>query len=258
MIQPLIISAIAIFFHMNIWFVISILRKRNDTVDTAWGLGFIIVILTSILFFQRYETRQLITLLLVTLWGLRLATYIFIRNKGKKEDYRYQEMKDNWGKDFLKNTYLKIFMLQVFLMLLVSSALTVIGSTKGSSINLLDILGIFIWVIGLFFETVGDWQLNQFVKDKSNKGKIMKSGLWKYTRHPNYFGEVTLWWGIFILSLSHPYKLLSLVGPVTITILITKVSGIPLLEKKYESNVEFQEYAKKTSVFFPKKPKKSH
>jgi steroid 5-alpha reductase family enzyme len=112
-----------------------------------------------------------------------------------------------------------------------------------------------VWVIGFFFESVGDAQLSRFIKDPANKGKLMQSGLWKYTRHPNYFGEVTQWWGLWIIALSVSYGWLGIIGPLTITTLILKVSGIPLLEKSMEGNPEFQEYKKRTSVFFPLPPK---
>lgn len=251
MIKAIEFSALIIFVHMNVWYIISLIRKRNDTVDTAWGLGFIVVAVTSLFYHSNLFTRQLLTLLLVTLWGLRLAIYIFIRNKNKKEDYRYQEMKNKWGKNFLINTYFKIFITQGILMLLVSLSLITITSTSGKQLNWLDAVGAFVWIIGFFFEAVGDWQLHKFVTIPSNKGRIMKYGLWKYTRHPNYFGEVTMWWGIFLLSLSHPYKLVSVLSPIAITLLITKVSGIPLLEKKYKDNEEFIQYKKNTSIFFP-------
>lgn len=125
-----------------------------------------------------------------------------------------------------------------------------------ASLSLLDALGIAVWVFGFYFEAVGDAQLARFIKDPAHKGKIMQSGLWTYTRYPNYFGEVAQWWGIWLLALSLPNGLFGIIGPLTITFLILKVSGIPLLEKKYSGNAEFQEYKKKTSMFFPLPPYK--
>ena len=108
-----------------------------------------------------------------------------------------------------------------------------------------------VWILGFVFESVGDAQLARFIKDPANKGKLMQGGLWRYTRHPNYFGEVTMWWGIWLLALSTPYGFFSIIGPITITFLILKVSGIPMLEKKMEENPEFAEYKRRVSVFIP-------
>jgi steroid 5-alpha reductase family enzyme len=138
-------------------------------------------------------------------------------------------------------------------MILVSSPIIFIN-TFPSKFVFLDLLGILIWTFGFFFESVGDFQLSRFIKSK--KGGIMKSGLWKYTRHPNYFGEVIQWWGIWLIALSVSYGWVSVIGPLLITFLILKVSGIPLLEKKMEENDEFREYKKNTSMFFPLPPKK--
>ena len=128
-----------------------------------------------------------------------------------------------------------------------------LGSTKG--LNWLDFLGIAIWIFGFYFEAIGDWQLSKFIQDPEKTG-IMKEGLWKYTRHPNYFGEVTQWWGIWLIALSTKYGLPSILGPLAITFLILKVSGIPPLEKKYADNEDFKKYKKKTSKFIPLPPKK--
>ncbi len=117
-------------------------------------------------------------------------------------------------------------------------------------------LGVIIWVVGFLFEVVGDYQLKSFVQSEANRGKIMQQGLWKYTRHPNYFGEVTLWWGIYLIALSTSGGWMTVIGPVTISFLILKVSGIPLLEKEFMKNPEFQEYARRTSTFFPLPPRK--
>jgi steroid 5-alpha reductase family enzyme len=131
----------------------------------------------------------------------------------------------------------------------------VIHKNSTSSLGLLDLLGIGIWLLGFYFEVVGDAQLAKFIKNPSNKGKLMQSGLWAYTRHPNYFGEVTLWWGIWLISLSVPNGWIGLIGPLTITILILKVSGIPMLEEKMAKNPEFAEYKRRVSMFLPLPPR---
>jgi steroid 5-alpha reductase family enzyme len=121
----------------------------------------------------------------------------------------------------------------------------------GGPLGFFDLVGFLVWITGFYFESTGDAQLARFVRDPINKGKIMQSGLWKYTRHPNYFGEVTQWWGIFIISLSVPFGIFTIIGPLTITYLILFVSGVPMLEKKYAGRADFEAYKKRTSVFFP-------
>ncbi len=241
---------------MLFWFIVAVVRRRNDIADVAWGTGFIIIFLLLILLNKSYAFRTLFAFLLVLLWGIRLTLHIYFRNRKKKEDYRYKEWREDWGGLVYIRSFFQIFMLQGLMMLLIAIPFLVLVLKPGSGINPLDMIGGFIWGIGFYFETIGDFQLAQFMSDPKNKGKILTTGLWKYTRHPNYFGEVTMWWGIFIITLSSPFGLLSIVSPITITYLILCVSGIPLLEKRYKGNKEFEKYKKNTSPFFPWFPPK--
>lgn len=243
---------------MTFWFVISLLKKRNDVADIAWGLGFILLTWVSLITSQNYSFRPLITSLLVTLWGLRLAWHISSRNIGKSEDYRYLQWRKEWGQWFFIRSYFQVYLLQgVFLFMIILPVL-LINKTSNQVLNVIDFIGIVVWIVGFIFESVGDAQLKQFIKNPQNKGKVMQSGLWQYTRHPNYFGEVTLWWGIWIISLNVNNGWLGIIGPLTITVLILFVSGIPLLEKKYAGRADFEKYKKRTSVFFPLPPKAPH
>jgi len=248
--------AIILFAYMSFWFIISVLKKRNDIADVAWGLGFILLTWGSYFFSADFNLRGLIVGILVSIWGLRLAWHIYSRNKGKTEDYRYLAWRKEWGNWFYLRSYFQVYILQgVFLFLIILPVLF-INKNTGQVIGILDFVGVLVWSIGFIFEVVGDAQLSRFIKNPENKGKLMQSGLWRYTRHPNYFGEVTTWWGIWLISISVPYGWISVVGPLTITILILKVSGIPLLEKKMEENPEFVEYKKRTSMFIPLPPNK--
>lgn len=241
-----------IFIYMNFWFIVAILRKRNDLADFAWGIGFIFISIIS-LFHQLFSSvRMILITTLVIFWGIRLAVHVFLRNKNKGEDFRYKKWRENWGKLWILKSYINVFLIQGFFMFLIALPIIFTGLFDDkTSLGVLDYLGILVWLFGFIFESIGDWQLSKFKSNLKNKGKIMKYGLWKYTRHPNYFGEVTLWWGIFIITLSVPNGVLSILGPLTISFLIIKVSGIPLLEAKYANNKEFEEYKRKTSVFFP-------
>ncbi len=244
-----------LFCYMNLWFIISLYFHRNDVADIAWGIGFIFLAWSSFIIFNPVSLRSIGVNLLVTIWGLRLAWHIFRRNRKKKEDYRYFEWRKQWGRWFLYRSYFQIYLLQGFLLFLVVLPVIHINRTSFTTLTYLDFLGLIVWIIGFFFEAVGDYQLAVFVKDPANKGKIMKNGLWRYSRHPNYFGEVTLWWGIFIIALGLPNGFYTIIGPLTITILILFVSGIALLERKYAGMADFEEYKKSTSVFFPLPPK---
>lgn len=236
---------------MTFWFVVSLLSKKNDVADTAWGLGFVVLAWVSFFMTGEYQVRALIVNLLVSIWGLRLAWHIYKRNKGKPEDYRYAEWRKSWGKWFYVRSFFQVYILQGVLLFLISIPVLLINKSSGGELNILDFLGLIVWVLGFYFETVGDAQLAKFIKDPNNKGKLMKSGLWAYTRHPNYFGEITQWWGIFLVALNVQSGAFSVIGPITITTLILKVSGIPLLEKKMEQSLEFAEYKKQTSMLIP-------
>lgn len=243
-------NLLVIFIFMNLFFVLSVKFKRNDIADSAWGLGFIVLAIYNLVASGDFQRTKIILTTLVVLWGLRLMGYITLRNWGKTEDFRYKEWREKWGKKAIIRSYLQVFLLQGLFMFLVSTSVNLYNRFDGGVI-LISFIGLIIWVIGFYFETVGDIEMYLFKKNKNNKGKIMNQGLWKYTRHPNYFGEVTQWWGIWILTLGSTYWYLGLIGPLTISFLILKVSGIPMLEKKYEGNKEFEEYKRKTSAFFP-------
>lgn len=243
-----------LFFYMTLWFVISLVQKRNDVADVAWGLGFIGIGLISNML-GGWNIRGVMSTLLVCIWGTRLALHIFRRNKGKKEDSRYAQWRQEWGKWFLVRSYLQVYILQGILLYIISLPLQFINYDSKSPFNVIDIIGLLVWSCGFFFESVADHQLSLFIRNPLNKGKIMTDGLWRYSRHPNYFGEVVQWWGIYIIALSIPNGWATIISPLTITTLILFVSGIPLLEKKYEGRPDFELYKKRTSIFIPLPPK---
>lgn len=250
------ILAIALFFYMTGWFILSVVKKRNDIADIAWGLGFILVSWLGI-YLASTSVRGLLVNLLVTIWGVRLTWHIYKRNLSKHEDYRYAKWRDEWGKWFFLRSYFQVYLLQGLFLFLIIQPVIFIHHRISSSLGIFDFIGLLVWVIGFYFESTGDSQLKQFISNPANKGKLMQTGLWKYSRHPNYFGEVTQWWGIFFFALSIPGSLFTIIGPLTITTLILFVSGIPLLEKKYEGRPDFEIYKQRTSIFFPL-PQKRH
>lgn len=246
--------ALALFLYMNIWFLVAVLIKRNDVADIAWGLGFVLMSWIAFLW-SEHSARSLLVTVLVTIWGTRLAWHIARRNLSKPEDRRYAVWRQEW-KHVYGRSYLQIFMLQgFFLYVIVLPVLFINASAPVSLTFLMDGGGVLAWLVGFFFESVGDRQLKTFLNNPANKGKIMDQGLWAYSRHPNYFGEVLQWWGIFLIALPVPYGYATIIGPLLITFLILFVSGIPMLEKKYAGRPDYQSYKKKTSVFIPLPPR---
>lgn len=243
--------SLLVFCYMTVWFFIALILKRNDVADIAWGIGFVLVAVSLFITYGFAFDRGLLATVLVLIWGTRLAYHIFKRNIKKPEDKRYAAWRIAWGNWFVIRSYVQIFMLQGVLLILVVSPVIIINTYRGGAWNLLDLFGLAVWIFGFYFESVGDRQLRNFLSNPENKGKILNTGLWKYTRHPNYFGEVTQWWGLGIIALSVPFGLIGLIGPLTITFLILKISGVPMLEKSMEENPLFDEYRKTTSKFLP-------
>jgi steroid 5-alpha reductase family enzyme len=255
MVTNLLYVAIVVLIYMNVLFLIAIIKKDNSIVDIGWGLGFVLIALLTFFRNEVNTNRQLLLTTMVIIWGTRLAWHIYNRNRGRGEDFRYAAWRQHWQKFYLRS-YFQIFILQGALMILISSGIILINSSFYPRLIWSDYLGLGLWLCGFLFEGIADAQLKTFVSRPENKGKLMTNGLWKLSRHPNYFGEVTLWWGIFLLSLPLGQSWIALISPLTITLLILKVSGIPLLEKKYLGRPDWEAYRKRTSAFFPWFPRK--
>jgi steroid 5-alpha reductase family enzyme len=238
--------------YMLIWYSISLALKRNDVADIAWGLGFVVVSWVS--FFLSPQTeRGLLVAVLVTLWGARLSFHIFLRNKNKPEDFRYRNWRASW-KNFYLRSFLQVFMLQGLFLCIISFPIIFIQHHHVIGLVWIDLVGTGIWIIGFLFESISDYQLKVFKSKPEYAGRIITTGLWRYSRHPNYFGEVVQWWGIFFFALPLSGGWITIVSPLTITYLIRYVSGVPMLERKYAGNAEFEQYKRETSVFFPLLP----
>ena len=249
MISPYVAAALALLLFANAWFVVAVVLKRNDVADVAWGLGFVLVTWIGFAFAEQ-SARSLLVNVLVTAWGLRLAWHIARRNLRKPEDARYAEWRRTW-KYFHLRSYLQVFVLQGILLYLIALPVLFVHASPSSPLGFADVAAAIVLIVGFLFESVADRQLKTFLADPANKGHLMDRGLWAYSRHPNYFGEVTQWWGVFLLAAALPYGLVTIVGPLTITALILFVSGVPLLEKKYAGRPDFEAYKRRTSVFVP-------
>jgi steroid 5-alpha reductase family enzyme len=238
-------------FVTGVWLV-SLVKKDAGIMDIFWGLGFILV--SYYWYFNARETNagSILILFMVTIWGVRLALHIGIRNHGKPEDSRYRKWRENGGPAWWWKSYFNVFILQGVIMWLVSLPLyAAAAGTRTGPLNALDYAGIFIWLAGFLFETVSDYQLLSFKSKPENRNRLLTKGLWAYTRHPNYFGETLVWWGIYLVAASGGayYTILS---PVLMTFLLLKVSGVTLLERTMaENRPEYREYMKNTSSFIP-------
>ncbi len=245
-----------IFIYFFIFFLIGTFIKNNSIVDMGWGMGFVLIAWYLMIENWNFYIPRLIMTVLITIWGLRLFIHIIQRNLGKEEDFRYKKWREEWGKWLIPRAFLQVYMLQGVFMGIISLPVILIRYKAGTWDLLILLIGLAVWIIGFIFESLGDKQLKNFINNPNNRGKIMDQGLWKYTRHPNYFGEATMWWGIFFIGISAGVSIISIISPLTITTLLLFVSGVPMLEKSMKDKPGYKEYAEKTSIFIPFPPKK--
>jgi len=251
----LLLSALlfAVIGYVTAWFVIARLSDRTDVVDTAWGLGFVYIVWLAYAISQEHGGLKLLAAIFVTIWGLRLTAHITTRNVKRSEDYRYVSYREKWKGNYWPTAYGRIFLVQGLLLWAISLSCVAIMVAEVPAWGWLAAIGFIVWGLGIIYETVGDWQLRRFGKTKK-PGEIMTTGLWRYSRHPNYFGEIVTWCGAAIVAISYQ-QYWGIIGAFVISILIIKISGIPPLEKHHAGNKAFQRYAKKTSVLIPLPPK---
>jgi steroid 5-alpha reductase family enzyme len=249
--------AVLIALYFGVFFVVGTILRNNAIVDIGWGLGFVVVTAYVLLATDGPSLPLYVIALLVAIWGLRLSYHIMRRNLGKPEDFRYANWRKAWGKWVIPRAFFQVYMLQGVFMFLVSLPITLTGLASAVGVLRVPLLviGAVIWILGFIFEAVGDYQLKQFLAQPGNRGQLMTSGLWSLTRHPNYFGEAVMWWGLFVIAISGGASLLAVISPIVITYLLRYVSGVPLLEKSMSRKPDFEEYARRTSVFVPRPPK---
>lgn len=250
MFEYLLPAMLMIFVYMSSVFLLALILKDNSIVDIFWGIGFILLTILSLWKSDSFDAKKIIVGMMILIWGLRLSIHIFLRNKGRGEDFRYANWRRTW-KNFALRSFLQVFMLQGFFMLVIVWPVLHINNGSSVELGMIDIFGILIFLTGFIFEVVGDFQMKAFKKDPANSGKIITIGLWKYTRHPNYFGEALLWWGIWLMAVPVIDGIYTIISPLVITWLLRYISGVPMLEKKYEGRVDWEEYKAKTPVFVP-------
>ncbi len=248
MINPYLDSALLIWGYMTLFFFIAWWKRDNSIVDAGWGPGFVLV--AWWMHFLYPHSWSWLPALLVSIWGIRLAVHIGARIiKQRKEDWRYAKWREEWGRWVVPRSYLQVFLLQGFFLWVI--ALPLMQRPAPETIGWYQLIGAGLWMLGFLWEAIADWQLQRFKARPDSKGRIMTEGLWRLSRHPNYFGEILLWWGLWLFLLPCGEWHISLASPIVLTWLLTNVSGVPMLEKKYEGDPEFEAYKKNTPALIP-------
>jgi steroid 5-alpha reductase family enzyme len=243
---------------MTLLWPLSLALKNSSIVDVFWGSGFVIATWVAFLLTpDGFTGRRLLLNVLVTIWGLRLSLHILTRNWGKPEDFRYQAWRREAGAAWWWRSYLRVFLLQGVILWIVAAPLVAAQVGKQpSSLTPLDYLAAPVWLVGFFFEAVSDWQLVRFRADPTNKGKVLQTGVWRYTRHPNYFGDATQWWAYYLIAAAAG-GFWTICSPILMTVLLFRVSGVALLEKTLTTTRPgYQEYMESTSAFVPWFPRR--
>ena len=241
---------------MTIVWGISLVRRDASVIDPFWGVAFPLTTWVYVGAADAWGPRQVVVLALVHVWGLRLSLYLLRRNWGKPEDRRYRAMRERAGSSFAWRSLFVVFWLQAVLAWVISFPLHAALVSSRPGLAGLDWLGVGLFLAGFTFEVIGDWQLSRFKSDPTNRGQVCRLGLWRYTRHPNYFGEAVLWWGLACFALATPVASWTLIGPSLLTVLLLKVSGVSLLEQDLrQRKAGYAEYVARTSAFIPWLPK---
>jgi len=255
--EILIVSALTLLAYALALWLLSVALRDASIADPAWGAGFVLIAWLAYAIGEGCRGRRLLLGALVSVWGARLALYLIARKlRERREDARYAAMRERHGRRFVLVSLATVFLLQGALMWVISLPFAV-AAAQPQRLGPLDALGGAAWAVGVFFEAVGDHQLARFKADPANAGRVMDSGLWRYTRHPNYFGDFMVWWGIYIVALSTGYAWWTIVSPLVMSTLLIRVSGKRLLEAQMRQRPGYAEYVARTSGFFPLPPRGS-
>jgi len=254
----LLVNFIAVLGMMLLGWIISLIYRNVTIADSLWGLGFILIAWLTYSMAGGFQVRRLLIALLVTLWGLRLVLHLSWRNWGHGEDPRYASWRKESGDGFWLVSLFKVFILQSVFLWVISLALQWGQiSPQPAELTWLDFVGLGLWSIGFFFEAVGDWQLARFKANPDQAGRVMDKGLWACSRHPNYFGESLIWWGVFVIALATPFSWWTIISPIIITTVLLKMTGVTLMEETIvHTRPGYGDYIARTNTFFPWFPKK--
>ena len=249
-------AALGILVVMVATWLVSLLLRNASIVDIVWGGGFVLVAWIARTIGDGDTGRLNLLTAMVTIWGSRLALYLWWRNHGQEEDFRYQSMRRRQGDRFPIMSAVTVFGLQGVLMFVVSLPVQLAATPARPGIGWVAVIGVVLWGVGLFFETVGDVQLARFKADPDNAGTVMDRGLWRYTRHPNYFGDFCVWWGVFLVAAETVDARFGVIGPALMTFMLLRVSGVAMLERGLMKRREgYADYVARTPTFFPRPPR---
>jgi len=249
----LVINLAAVMLFEFLGWMVSLKKKNVTIADSMWGAGFIIITWLTFILGDGYLVRNVIITVPVTIWGLRLSYHITRRSIGKPEDPRYTEWRNEYGNKFPVVSLFRVFLVQGLFMWLIALSIQLAQLfPRPESLTLADYAGLGIWVIGFIIESSADRQLAHFIKDPANRGRVMRYKLWRYSRHPNYFGEATIWWGIYVICCATEYGFLTIISPMLITYTLLKITGVSLMEQTmFKGNAEYEDYKRTTSSFIP-------
>lgn len=250
-------SAIIIFIYFTLLFAIACRLHNYAIADIGWGAGFILTALYCTAAAPQYSSLQILTFCLVVIWGTRLSIYIYLRNRNKPEDFRYRQFREKWGRNANLHAYIKLYLTQAAIMWLVSFAIYIAAAADVTELSWPALFFSGIAFCGFLYESISDYQLARFKSESASHGKIMMSGLWRFSRHPNYFGEIVFWWGISLLVATSSSQYLALISGLTMNLLIVYVSGVPMLEGKYKNNPDYLSYIAHTNSILPWRRTKS-
>ena len=242
--------AVLVFLYMSLAFYVGWRTENNSIADVFWGAGFIVITAFSLWLAPDIDLRKIVIAVLILLWGLRLTIHIYQRNRGREEDFRYRQLRES-RRHFRIRSFFQVFMVQGLFMYIVSSPVWFINSRPEEALNTTDTVGLIVFGIGFFIEAVADMQLAFWKQNPLCQGKLITTGLWRWSRHTNYFGEALVWWGVWFYTLELPLGWVTVISPVTITLMLRFGSGVPLLEKRLRQHPDWDAYARKTAPFVP-------
>lgn len=250
------IGGLAILIFNTFLWIASLVRKDSSIVDPFWGILFLVAAVFYYAYTDDgYEPRKTLIMILVTVWSLRLSGYLMWRNWGEGEDFRYQKWRKAAGDAWWWRSYFKVFVLQGVIAWVVSAPLLAAQYYgDADSLNIIDGIGVAVWAIGFFFESVGDYQLARFRARRTQPDEILNTGVWRYTRHPNYFGDAAQWWGFYLIALAAG-GFWTIFSPIVMTYLLINVSGVAMLERSMRKKPKYDDYIATTPAFFPWFPK---
>jgi steroid 5-alpha reductase family enzyme len=254
--EILLVSAAVTFAYVTAVWVLSVVLRNASIIDIGWGLGFVLLGSLYHVALDGWGGRRVLVATLVLIWGLRLSGYLLWRSWGKGEDFRYKQSRDEDPDSFLWKSYFRVFLVQGFALWVISQPLRAAQqSPTPDHLTAFDIIGTAVFAIGFLFESIRDYQLARFKANPANDGKVMDRGLWRYTRHPNYFGDATLWWGFFLIAAGAGDGWLTIYSPLLMTFVLLRISGVRLLERTLkQTKPAYDNYTRRTSAFFPWPP----